>query len=144
VPSTKKYLVGKNIASKINHENGHCVLYHQPTDTYRFHSTIHRRAAEKMFPEEAARGAATNLPFLRRDRCRYKLRRQRCGGTFAREGTWIYCHWCMMGMWGGVRACALPCMDPGGALSMLQEFERTSCERVFSLLTNGVSRSAIH
>ena len=58
VPSTKKYLVGKNIASKINHENGHCVLYHQPTDTYRFHSTIHRRAAEKMFPEEAARGAA--------------------------------------------------------------------------------------
>ena len=31
---------------------------YQPTDTYRFHSTIHRRAAEKMFPEEAARGAA--------------------------------------------------------------------------------------
>ena len=53
-----EYLVGKKIASKIYHENGHCVLYHQPTDTYRFHSTIHRRAAEKMFPEEAARGAA--------------------------------------------------------------------------------------
>ena len=31
---------------------------YQPTDTYRFHSTIHRRAAEKMFPEEAARAAA--------------------------------------------------------------------------------------
>jgi len=53
-----EYLVGKKIASKIYHDNGHCVLYHQPTDTYRFHSTIHRRAAEKMFPEEAARGAA--------------------------------------------------------------------------------------
>ena len=52
-----EYLLGKNIASKIYHENGHCVLYHEPTDTYRFHSTIHRRAAEKMFPEEAARGA---------------------------------------------------------------------------------------
>ena len=53
-----EYLVGKKIASKIYRENGHCVLYHEPTDTYRFHSTIHRRAAENMFPEEAARGAA--------------------------------------------------------------------------------------
>ena len=53
-----EYLVGKRIASKIYRENGHCVLYHEPSDTYRFHSTIHRRAAEKMFPEEAARGAA--------------------------------------------------------------------------------------
>ena len=53
-----EYLVGKKIASKIYLENGHCVLYHEPTDTYRFHSTIHRRAAENMFPEEAARGAA--------------------------------------------------------------------------------------
>ena len=53
------------------------------------------------------------MRFLRskRDRCRYKLRRQRCGGTFARGGTGNlgYIYWCMMGMWGGVRTCALPC-----------------------------------
>ena len=36
----------------------HAVLYHRPSDTWRFHSTSHRRAAERMFPEAAARGAA--------------------------------------------------------------------------------------
>ena len=57
--STSTYLVGKKIASKIYLENGHCVLYHEPSDTYRFHSRIHRRAAEKMFPEDVPTASIT-------------------------------------------------------------------------------------
>ena len=39
-------------------ESDHALLYHRPSDTYRFHSTSHRRAAERPFPQAAAVGAA--------------------------------------------------------------------------------------
>ena len=53
------YLVATGPASEVFQQNGyHAVLYHGPSDSYRFHSTEHRRAAERKFPEAAARGAA--------------------------------------------------------------------------------------
>ena len=56
---TGAYLVAPGPASEVFQQNGyHAVLYHGPSDSYRFHSTEHRRAAEIMFPEAAARGAA--------------------------------------------------------------------------------------
>ena len=56
---TGSYLVAPGPASEVFQQNGyHAVLYHGPSDSYRFHSTEHRRAAERMFPEAAARGAA--------------------------------------------------------------------------------------
>ena len=56
---TGAYLVAPGPASEVFQQNGyHAVLYHGPSDSYRFHSTEHRRAAERMFPEAAARGAA--------------------------------------------------------------------------------------
>ena len=36
----------------------HALLYHRPSDSYRFHSTSHRRAAERLFPQAAVVGAA--------------------------------------------------------------------------------------
>ena len=36
----------------------HAWHYHRPSDSYRFHSTSHRRAAERLFPQAAAVGAA--------------------------------------------------------------------------------------
>ena len=51
--STLEYLVSPRVK-----DGCHAVLYHQPSDTWRFHSTSHRRAAERLFPEAAARGAA--------------------------------------------------------------------------------------
>jgi len=56
---TSDYLVATGPASEVFQQNGyHAVLYHGPSDSYRFHSTEHRRAAERKFPEAAARGAA--------------------------------------------------------------------------------------
>jgi len=56
---TGGYLVAPGPASEVFQQNGyHAVLYHGPSDSYRFHSTEHRRAAEIMFEEAAARGAA--------------------------------------------------------------------------------------
>ena len=80
------------------------------------------------------------MRFLRskRDRCRYKLRRQRCGGSAGAHsrvgelGIWdILVHDGHVGWRASLRLAVL-CMDLGGALSMLQEFERTSCVRVYS------------
>ena len=57
--STDEYLASSRVVAKLYKKNQcHAVLYHQPSDTWRFHSTSHRRAAERMFPEAAARGAA--------------------------------------------------------------------------------------
>ena len=57
--STDEYLASSRVVAKLYKGNEcHAVLYHQPTDTWRFHSTSHRRAAERLFPEAAARGAA--------------------------------------------------------------------------------------
>ena len=57
--STVEYLASSRVVAKICKKNQcHAVLYHQPSDTWRFHSTSHRRAAEREFPEAAARGAA--------------------------------------------------------------------------------------
>ena len=39
-------------------KSDHALLYHRPSDSYRFHSTSHRRAAERLFPQAAAVGAA--------------------------------------------------------------------------------------
>ena len=56
---TGDYLVAPGPASEVFQQNGyHAVLYHGPSDSYRFHSTEHRRAAERKFPEAAAAGAA--------------------------------------------------------------------------------------
>ena len=60
--STLKYLASPQIVANVYKKNGHAVLYHQPSDTYRFHSTSHRRCAERKFPEAAARGAAKSRP----------------------------------------------------------------------------------
>jgi len=57
--STVEYLASPRVVAKLYKKNHcHAVLYHRPSDTWRFHSTSHRRAAERMFPEAAARGAA--------------------------------------------------------------------------------------
>jgi hypothetical protein len=57
--STVEYLASPRVVAKLYKGNEcHAVLYHQPSDTWRFHSTSHRRAAEREFPEAAARGAA--------------------------------------------------------------------------------------
>jgi len=57
--STDEYLASSRVVAKLYKKNQcHAVLYHQPSDTWRFHSTSHRRAAERLFPEAAARGAA--------------------------------------------------------------------------------------
>ena len=56
---TGEYLVAPGPASEVYQQNGYgAVLYHKPSDSYRFHSTEHRRAAERKFPDAAARGAA--------------------------------------------------------------------------------------
>ena len=39
-------------------KSDHALHYHRPSDSYRFHSTSHRRAAERLFPQAAAVGAA--------------------------------------------------------------------------------------
>ena len=57
--STDEYLASPRVVANLyNKGDAHAVLYHQASDTWRFHSTSHRRAAERMFPEAAARGAA--------------------------------------------------------------------------------------
>jgi hypothetical protein len=57
--STVEYLASPRVVAKLYKGNEcHAVLYHRPSDTWRFHSTSHRRAAEREFPEAAARGAA--------------------------------------------------------------------------------------
>ena len=56
--STDEYLTAPEVVADLYKTKCHAVLYHQPSDTWRFHSTSHRRAAERMFPEAAARGAA--------------------------------------------------------------------------------------
>jgi len=57
--STDEYLASSRVVSKLYKKKlCHAVLYHRPSDTWRFHSTSHRRAAEREFPEAAARGAA--------------------------------------------------------------------------------------
>ena len=56
--STDEYLAAPDVVADLYKTKCHAVLYHQPSDTWRFHSTSHRRAAERMFPEAAARGAA--------------------------------------------------------------------------------------
>ena len=60
--STLEYLVSPRVK-----DGCHAVLYHQPSDTWRFHSTREpppRRAAERMCSrnEAAARGAAKSRP----------------------------------------------------------------------------------
>ena len=56
--STDEYLAAPDVVADLYKTKCHAVLYHQSSDTWRFHSTSHRRAAERMFPEAAARGAA--------------------------------------------------------------------------------------
>ena len=56
--STDEYLTAPEVVADLYKTKCHAVLYHQPSDTWRFHSTSHRRAAERLFPEAAARGAA--------------------------------------------------------------------------------------
>ena len=56
--STDEYLTAPEVVADLYKTKCHAVLYHQSSDTWRFHSTSHRRAAERMFPEAAARGAA--------------------------------------------------------------------------------------
>ena len=57
--STDEYLASPRVVANLyNKGDAHAVLYHRPSDTWRFHSTSHRRAAERLFPEAAARGAA--------------------------------------------------------------------------------------
>ena len=57
--STVEYLASPRVVAKLyKKKQCHAVLYHRPSDTWRFHSTSHRRAAEREFPEAAARGAA--------------------------------------------------------------------------------------
>ena len=60
--STDEYLVSPQLVADVYKNKCHAVLYHQPSDTYRFHSTSHRRVAEEMFAEAAAaRGAAAAM-----------------------------------------------------------------------------------
>ena len=56
--STDEYLAAPDVVADLYKTKCHAVLYHQPSDTWRFHSTSHRRAAERIFPEAAARGPA--------------------------------------------------------------------------------------
>ena len=56
--STDEYLAAPDVVADLYKTKCHAVLYHQSSDTWRFHSTSHRRAAEREFPEAAARGAA--------------------------------------------------------------------------------------
>ena len=56
--STLEYLETPKHVADVFKDGCHAVLYHQPSRTYRFHSTSHRRAAEKTFPEGSSERAA--------------------------------------------------------------------------------------
>ena len=56
--STLEYLETPKHVADVFKDGCHAVLYHQPSHTYRFHSTSHRRAAEKTFPEGSSERAA--------------------------------------------------------------------------------------
>merc|ERR1740124_1627625 len=55
--ATKEYLEKPATVFDI-FKSDHALHYHRPSDSYRFHSTSHRRAAERLFPQAAAFGAA--------------------------------------------------------------------------------------
>ena len=60
--STDEYLEAPEVVADVYKDRCHAVLYHEPSDSWRFHSTSHRRAAERLYPEAAARGAAKSRP----------------------------------------------------------------------------------